>query len=121
MDKIYYKDIDLKEGMFGMLEEQELFIITKDKIENRFIAIYQAGGYDYIGVIFRERKIKYIETTPLYNSFQHFKYAIEDSTKGKITGVSEVVYTKTCDESTLEMLKKWRKEIEEEINKREKQ
>ena len=121
MQQIYYQDIDVKEGMFGMKNDHELFIITKNKTENCFMAVYQTGGYDYMEIVFGEKKIKYIETTPSYNSFDNFKWAIEDSIKGEITGVSEVVYTKKCDEGTLEMLKKWRKEIEEEIYKREKQ
>ena len=33
MQQIYYQDIDVKEGMFGMKNDHELFIITKNKTE----------------------------------------------------------------------------------------
>lgn len=121
MKQIYYQDIDFKEGMFGMTKDDNIFIIATHKTNNCYIAVYEMGGYDYMEHIFFDKKIKYIETIPSYNSFDNFKYAIEDSIKGEITGVSEVVYTKKRDDDILEILKKWRKEIEKEINKREKQ
>ena len=121
MKQIYYQDIDFKEGQFGMTKDDNVFIVATHKTKNCYIAVYEMGGYDYMEHIFFDKKIKYIETTPSYNSFNNFKYAIEDSIKGEITGVSEVVYTRKRNDGTLEMLKKWRKEIEEEISKREKQ
>ena len=116
MKQIYYQDIDFKEGLFGMTEEDNIFIIAKHKTENCYIAVYEMGGYDYMEHIFFDKKIKYIETTPFCNCFAQFKHALSIEKPD----VSEVVYTKKLDKDTLEMLKKWRHEIEEEINKREK-
>lgn len=119
MKQVYYQDIDFKEGTFGMTKDGETFVIVTHKTENRYIAVYKSGDYDNMEELFFNKRIEYIETIPFCNCFSQFKRALEDSINNESTGISEVVYAKKRDKSTLEMIKKWRKEIEEEINKRE--
>ena len=113
----YWSDVEIKNGLFGMTRDEDVFIISEDKDIKDYIAVYQTGKWDYLDDLFRNKEIKAIEICPEINAFDSFK----ERYRNQEDCISEVVYTKKCDDGTLKMLKKWRKEIEEEINKREKQ
>lgn len=117
MNKIYYKDIKYTNGYFGETTDGEMFFISDHCYDPFKIAIYQDGEYDYLNELWNEKQVKYLETYKCMNSFNQFKALRNDKNSNCI---SEVVYEKENDNKTLEMLKRWHKEIEEEIHKREK-
>lgn len=117
MNKIYYKDIKYTNGYFGETTDGNIFFISDHSRTPYKIAIYQDGEYDYLNDLWNEKRVKYFETNKCINSFAEFKEQRDDKNSNCI---SEVFYEKENDDETLEMLKRWHKEIEEEIHKREK-